>query len=210
LGSPQLPARIAGEILGIMDILNKVDFRARFTLTFAAGSLLVLLLDHVLPLSGLLGLQSFNVFNPLFWVSLLTYPFVHASWDHLFGNMLLFLLLAPELEHRYGAYHFGLACAITSMATGLLNAAILHTGLVGASGIVFMCIAMTARGRDRGGKVSATFILVLLMYLAKELTSMFGPDNISQFAHIFGFVCGGILVYTYTTYLHWDKPTPKL
>jgi membrane associated rhomboid family serine protease len=69
----------------------------------------------------------------------LTYMFVHASWGHLIGNLLLFFVLAPAIEDRYGRPLF----AALFLAAGIFGAAF-HAGLthdpslplVGASGAI--------------------------------------------------------------------------
>lgn len=40
--------------------------------------------------------------DPLLFVRLFGHVLGHASWDHFIGNMLLFLVIAPSLEERYG------------------------------------------------------------------------------------------------------------
>lgn len=40
--------------------------------------------------------------DPLFFVRLFGHVLGHAGWDHFIGNMLLFLVIAPPLEERYG------------------------------------------------------------------------------------------------------------
>ncbi len=40
--------------------------------------------------------------DPLFFVRLFGHVLGHASWDHFIGNMLLFRVIAPPLEERYG------------------------------------------------------------------------------------------------------------
>ena len=37
-----------------------------------------------------------------FFVRLFGHVLGHAGWDHFIGNMLLFLVIAPSLEERYG------------------------------------------------------------------------------------------------------------
>jgi membrane associated rhomboid family serine protease len=42
------------------------------------------------------------------------------------------------------------------------------------------------------GEIPLTFILVLVLYLGRELFNSFRSDNISEFAHIAGGFCGSL------------------
>jgi membrane associated rhomboid family serine protease len=77
------------------------------------------------------------------WWQVVTYMFVHASWGHIFFNMLALFLFGIQLEQRMGSSEFLLyyfVCGIgAGIATVFFNAA---TGqgmipVVGASGAIF-------------------------------------------------------------------------
>ena len=81
---------------------------------------------------------------------------------------------------------------VTAIITGLLNAALFDTGGIGASGVVFMMILLGSFVNVQSGKIPLTFILVMLLFLGKEIyNGLVSDDNISQFAHILGGLCGG-------------------
>jgi membrane associated rhomboid family serine protease len=61
---------------------------------------------------------------------------------------------------------------------------------MGASGVVFMMILLSSFTNFSHGEIPLTFILVLILYLGVQLYNSFGSDNISQFAHIIGGLCG--------------------
>jgi len=44
----------------------------------------------------------------------------------------------------------------------------------------------------RNGEIPLTFILILILYLAKELISSVQANQISEFAHIAGGICGSM------------------
>lgn len=56
--------------------------------------------------------------DPLFFVRLFGHVLGHAGWDHFIGNMLLFLVIAPPLEERYGSRNGGIQ--ITLILVGAL------------------------------------------------------------------------------------------
>ena len=43
----------------------------------------------------------------------------------------------------------------------------------------------------RAGEIPLTFIFVVLLFLAKEFIAIFETNNISEFGHIIGGICGG-------------------
>ncbi|MBA7616491.1 hypothetical protein ES703_23787 [subsurface metagenome] len=55
-----------------------------------------------------------------------------------------------------------------------------------------MLILLSSFTNIRAGEIPLTFILVVLLFLAKEIITAFTQDNISQFAHIIGGICGSI------------------
>ena len=86
---------------------------------------------------------------------------------------------------------------ITAVVTGLLNVTFFETGLLGASGIVFMFILLSSLTNFRASHIPLTFLLVVLLFLGKEIMMALANDNISQFAHIIGGICGGIFGYLF-------------
>jgi len=81
---------------------------------------------------------------------------------------------------------------ITAFVTGLLNTIFFSTGLLGASGIVFMLILLASFANIRDGEIPLTFVIVAALYLGQELVNSFKPDNVSQFAHILGGLAGAV------------------
>jgi rhomboid protease GluP len=84
------------------------------------------------------------------------------------------------------------------LITGILNTIFFSTALMGASGIVFMLILLSSFTNIRSGEIPLTFLLIVVLFLAKEVISAFGQDNISQFAHIIGGICGSLFGFVFT------------
>jgi membrane associated rhomboid family serine protease len=94
------------------------------------------------------------------------------------------------LEENYGSKELLVMIVITALVTGVLNILLFKSALMGASGVVFMMILLSSFTNFTMGEVPLTFILVLILYMGAQLFSSFGSDNISQFAHIAGGLCG--------------------
>lgn len=173
----------------------KVDYNTPFVLTFTLVCLVSLFVDFF---SGgrLVGLLfsvpgHFNWVNPVHYLRLLLYPFGHANAEHFVVNFLLILLVGPILEEKYGWFRLLAISAGTAVITGLVHAALFSSGLIGASGIAFMMITLSSITRVRRGTIPLTFILVVLLFLGREVIGMVRVDDqVSQLTHILGGVCG--------------------
>jgi membrane associated rhomboid family serine protease len=130
--------------------------------------------------------------NPLTYFRLFSHVIGHKDWAHLIGNFSFILLIGPILEEKYGSKKIFLMMLIAAGITGILNSFFFSTGLLGASGIVFMFIILGSFTNFKSGDIPLTFILIILLYLAKEVIDAFHNDSISQFAHIMGGICGSI------------------
>jgi membrane associated rhomboid family serine protease len=114
----------------------------------------------------------------------------HQNWAHFMGNFTFILLLGPMLEEKYGSGRLLAMILFTGFITGVLNILFFSTGLMGASGIVFMFIILSSFANIRSGDIPLTFILVVSLFLIKEVLDILKQDNVSQFAHILGGVAG--------------------
>ena len=177
----------------------KVRYNAPVTLTFALVSTLILAADQLLGTDLIPSLftmppRSHFSFGSLpNWARLFTHIAGHAGWAHLLGNFAFILLLGPVLEEKYGSIPVLLMLLITALVTGLLNGVFAETALLGASGAVFMMILLVSFTNIRNGEIPLTFIMVVALYLAREIIGAFGSgDQIAQFAHIAGGVCGSL------------------
>jgi membrane associated rhomboid family serine protease len=94
------------------------------------------------------------------------------------------------LEENYGSITLLVMILITALATGILNVLLFNSYLMGASGVVFMMILLSSFTNFSQGEIPLTFILVLILYMGVQIFLSFEQDNISQFAHIIGGLCG--------------------
>ncbi|MFP4373376.1 MAG: rhomboid family intramembrane serine protease [Spirochaetaceae bacterium] len=178
----------------------RIRYNAPVTLTFSLLAALVLAFDPFT--GGRLVSEAFSIGaqldfgNPLQWLRLLTHVVGHATWSHLISNFAFVLLLGPILEEKYGSNPLLLMMAVTALVTGLINVFFMPTGLLGASGIVFMMILLVSFTNIRSGEIPLTFILVVILYLAREVVGALREDSIAQFAHIAGGVCGSLFGFT--------------
>ena len=181
-----------------MSFLN-IKYNAPVVLTFSLISTIVLFLNQFL--GGSLN-QFFSVgpsFQPnsfFFYTSLFTHVIGHANLEHLLGNLTFILLLGPIVEEKYGSRNTFYMFLITALITGLLNVFFFSTGLMGASGIVFMLILLASFTNNSRGGIPLTFLLIAILFIGKELFQSIQQDNISQFAHIIGGILGSVFGFS--------------
>ncbi len=129
--------------------------------------------------------------DPLTYLCLVTHIFGHAGWDHLIGNMSYILLLGPLLEEKYGSGRLVGIILASALAASIANVAILHTSVLGASGVVFTFILLSSVTSLREGELPLTFILVAILYFGQQIYgAFFVRDNVSYLGHIAGGIVG--------------------
>jgi len=176
----------------------RIKYNAPAVLSFALFCALILLLSTTI-VPGLIknwftvpGRGNFSPSSIRNWICLFTHVAGHAHWTHLINNFSLILLIGPMLEESYGSRLLVLMIVTTALITGVLNALLFKTALLGASGVVFMMILLASFTNFTKGEIPLTFVLVLLLYLGTELVNSLNKDDVSQFAHIVGGFCGSL------------------
>lgn len=176
----------------------KISYNAPVALTFAIVSLLALAANYFT--SGWANHTLFSVYrcplnDPLAFFRFFGHVLGHSGYAHYIGNMVLVLVLGPNLEDRFGSWNVLWAILLTALVSGLVQFVFFPgTALLGASGIVFMMILLSSFGGVRNGTIPTTLILVAIFYLGGELwDAIFVQDNISQLTHIIGGLCGTVL-----------------
>jgi rhomboid protease GluP len=183
----------------------RIRYNAPVVLTLTLLATTVLVIDQVsgggvIPryfatYPGFRGPGSSPVLSAL---RLFTYVLGHQGWLHLMANFSFILLIGPVLEEKHRSGPLLVMMLVTALVTAVLNALFFRTGLMGASGIVFMLILLSSFSNIRSGEIPLTFVLILVLFLAKEIIAAFGQDNISQFAHVIGGVCGSLFGFVFT------------
>lgn len=184
----------------------KLTYNSPVILTFAAICIVVLILDMITR--GFTNRLLFicyghgSLLDPLTYLRLFSYAFGHANFTHLAGNMTMLLLVGPIVEERYGSWNLCIMMAVTALAGGILNTLFFSTGILGASGIVFLMIILSAFTGVKKGEIPLTLILVAAVYLGQEIYGgLFVNDNVSHFGHL----CGGVSGLGFGAYFYKKK-----
>ena len=173
----------------------KLKFNSPVILFYALLCSFVLFVDNF---TGINVMKLFtlynetNFLNPIAIFRLFSHVIGHQNLAHLMGNMTFILLLGPMVEERYGSGKTLLMIAATALITAIANILFFNTGLLGASGVVFMLIVLVSFTNVSAGQIPVTFILVALLFIGKEVIQTTEANQISEAAHIIGGICGGV------------------
>jgi GlpG protein len=105
------------------------------------------------------------------------------------------LLLGPMLEEKYGSKRILQVIVVTALVTGLINYLVFwKVALCGASGVCFAFILLSSFTSFKEGELPLTVILVAAIFLGQQVyDGIMIKDNISNMAHIFGGILGGVI-----------------
>ncbi|MGJ8639263.1 MAG: rhomboid family intramembrane serine protease [Opitutaceae bacterium] len=173
----------------------KITYNAPISLTFFIVALICMLLEssNVASLRTNLAVYGDFGFSSRYWIGVLGHSFIHMDWSHFLGNFSMFLLIAPGLEKKYTSRVFAVYLLSAAIIVGVGHTLLSNGAAVGASGLVFFCISLTAMAEFKKGELPLTTLLVVLLFFSKEVFNSFGDDRISQLAHILGGVCGIVI-----------------
>lgn len=172
----------------------KLEYNSPVVLTFTIISIAVFFMDKLIPI-GLMDnfFVYYGGYSALDIVRMFLYPLGHGSMDHLLGNMTFILLIGPMLEEKYSSKTIALLMLVTTLTIGISHLLFINSGILGASGIVFMMIILSSFTNMKKDSIPVTFILVAILFLGKEIyNGMFVNNNVSEIAHILGAVIGMI------------------
>lgn len=162
--------------------------------------------------TGMLGIVPPAIFDALaFGVpdfllrpwSLVTYMFLHGSFIHLFGNMLILFFFGPPLESKWGGRFFiryylicGLGGALFSV---VLYSMLGPTSMIGASGAMFgLLLAFAMNWPDAKiylyflFPVPAKWFVTALGVMTLFATAQGSGGGVAHWAHLGGMVAGFI------------------
>lgn len=129
--------------------------------------------------------------------TIITYIFLHGSFEHLFYNMIALGLFGSILENIIGGKKFLLIFFISGIIAGI-GSLIFYSSSIGASGAIYGILGVLAVLRPKMA-VYVEFIplpmaLAVIFWAAGDLLGLFYPsDLIGHGAHLFGLIFG--LIY---------------
>ena len=144
----------------------KIHYNSPVILTFSHIAFAVMIISSLTAGSSTTALFTAwpsGLLNPLSYLRMFTHVLGHISWEHLFGNLTLILLIGPLLEEKYGSSTMLTMIVITALITGIIAIFFTNSGLLGASGIVFMLILLSSFANIKSGHIPLTFIIIVAL-----------------------------------------------
>lgn len=172
----------------------KITFNSPVILAFSIVCALVYLLTGPMGIMKdmFMLIPEWNFSSPAWYVRLFSHTIGHDGGEHLMGNLAFILLIGPIVEEKYGSKNLLIMMFSTALVTAILHLMIFDQGLLGASGIVFMLILIVSLVNFKNKEIPLTFILVVIIFIGKEVMESMNDDGISHFAHITGGVVGAV------------------
>jgi membrane associated rhomboid family serine protease len=175
------------------------------TIILIVLNILVFLFGYVSRRGGLvyLALIPTYVLQAGAWWQVVTYMFVHASWSHIFFNMLALFLFGIQLEQRMGSTEFLLYYFVCGIGAGVATVFINNSAgmgmipVVGASGAIYgLLLAFASFFPDARififGILPIRAPVAVLLYAGIEVFSqlMLPRSGIAHLTHLAGLAFG--------------------
>ena len=174
-------------------------------------SVMVLVADKITfgAVNNILTSRFTSWLDPLMYLRFFTRVVAHADASHFFGNFMLILVVGPMMEERYGEKRILAMLLITAFVTGLCGVVFFpRYATIGASGLAFMLILLSSFVNVKYSGLPLTMLLVGFFYIGNEIVGgLLQNDNISQFSHIVGGLCGAAFGFYFR---NDNKPAVKL
>lgn len=159
-------------------------------------------------------LEPLLVSGPGFKVwQLWTYAFLHASWWHVLGNMVVLWVFGPNVEDRLTRVGFVVFYLLGAAVSGASHALLQDNPALGASGAVSAVTGAYIVLFPRTNIRCVIFIIIIGIFnvpawifitfaIAKDLVfAGLAGDNVARFAHLGGYIYG-ILVSLFLLWRH--------
>jgi GlpG protein len=172
----------------------KITFNSPVILSFSLLCAGVYLLNHQLGLFNeyFVLVPEWNFSSGSWYFRLFSNALGHVNSDHLIGNLAFILLLGPIIEEKYGSKNTLIMLFTTALICSVIHLLFSKYMLLGASGIVFMLILLTSLVNFKAKEIPLTFILIVIVYIGKEVMGATTDDNIAHSTHIVGGVVGAV------------------
>ena len=177
----------------------KLTFNSPVVLIFSAICGVVSILSSVdLDMNLFVLRPNWEISNPSWYFRIFSHSMGHANMEHLMGNLAFILLLGPIVEEKYGSKNLAIMMFTTAVLTGLIHTLFFNVGLLGASGIVFMLILLVSLVNFNSKEIPLTFILIVIVYIGKEVIGTFSEDQVAHSTHIIGGIIGAVFGFIFS------------
>jgi membrane associated rhomboid family serine protease len=165
-------------------------------INFAVFGLSYFLLQYGIYLNNVLALYPISS-DFFFLYQLVTHLFSHSTPEHLYSNMLLFLIFSPLVEDKMGKKEFWKFYILTGLFSSGLYCLFSQHSIIGASGCVFGVMAAYSLTNKSGffnfdtvkDIIKTGLNIIILLFFGIEIYySIFSIDDIAHIGHVLGFI----------------------
>jgi hypothetical protein len=168
-----------------------------YTLIIIVACVVVFILQNIFPsITDEFSLtSSLIVARP--W-TIITYIFLHASFEHIFYNMFALAIFGFILESIIGSKRFIMVFFASGIAAGI-GSLLFYDSSIGASGAIYGVMGMLAVLRPKmtvfvGFGIPLPMVVAVILWSAGDIFGFFSPlENVAYAAHLFGLAFG--LIY---------------
>lgn len=122
--------------------------------------------------------------------NLVTSAFMHGDFNHWLNNCMLFAVLSPNVERKYGKFRYLLAFVFTCVVDYMYMTVVNSYG-IGMSAFVFALFMLNLMS-DSKHMLSLCGLFVIVTYGGQELLATEKSDGIGHMNHFIGMGCGAV------------------
>lgn len=122
--------------------------------------------------------------------NLVTSAFMHGDFNHWLNNCMLFAVLSPNVERKYGKFRYLLAFVFTCVVDYMYMTVVNSYG-IGMSAFVFALFMLNLMS-DSKHMFSLCGLFVIVTYGGQELLATGKSDGIGHMNHFIGMGCGAV------------------
>lgn len=113
----------------------------------------------------------------------------------LFTNLLLLMLLSPQMEDLYGSVTIGVMYFISAVFTGVLNVCFCKNVISGADSIIFMLIVLDVMACFKKRTISCSALVVVAVFICVQVFKKNPNGMIGIIVTVAGGLCGSLFAF---------------
>lgn len=184
----------------------KFNYDAPVTNTFVLGTIFIFVLNLLVKNTDLnsmffmcptstSGTMPFSFSKIADYFKLVLYVFGGTEKSVLFTNLLLIMLLSPQMEELYGSVSIGLMYVISAVFAGVLNVFLGKAPVCGADSIIFMLIVLDVLACFKSKSINCSAIVVVVVFICVQVFRKNPNGTVGIIIIIAGGICGSLLAF---------------
>ncbi|MBR5647047.1 MAG: rhomboid family intramembrane serine protease [Treponema sp.] len=184
----------------------KFNYDAPVTNTFVLGTIFIFVLNLLIKNTdlnsmffmcptGASGTMPFSFSKVTDYFKLLLYVFGGTEKSILFTNLLLIMLLSPQMEELYGSVAIGIMYVIAAVFTGVLNVLFGKAPVCGADSIIFMLIVLDVLACFKSKSINCSAVVVVAVFICVQVFRQNPNGAVGIIITVAGGICGSLFAF---------------